>query len=137
MIGRYIVDKLASQADWQVVGLSRRRAADGPRVRHSAVDLLDAADARIKLAALSDTTHVFYAAFQPGSGPAADYAKNISANRDLLVNSVTAIAAAAIVVTRFNWIMISRLPKVGYAGDCTVLLLELTRQKGTIRIGPD
>ena len=95
VIGRYIVDKLASQADWQVVGLSRRRAADGPRVRHIPVDLLDAADARIKLAELSDATHVFYAAFQPGSGPAADYAKNISANRDLLVNSVTAIAAAA------------------------------------------
>ena len=95
VIGRYIVEKLATQSDGQVTGLSRRKGEDGPRVRHIPVDLLDAADARAKLAALSGTTHVFYAAFQPGSGPAADYAKNITANRDLLVNSVSAIAAAA------------------------------------------
>ena len=95
VIGRYIVDKLSSLPEWQVVGLSRRRGTDGPRQRHIAVDLLDLADARAKLSALTDATHVFYAAFQAGSGPAADYAKNIDANRDMLVNSVSALERAA------------------------------------------
>jgi len=95
VIGRYIVDKLVSLPDWQVVGLSRRRGADGPRLRHVSVDLLDSEDARNKLRDLTETTHVFYAAFQAGSGPAADYAKNIAANRDMLVNSVSAIERVA------------------------------------------
>ena len=94
VIGRYIVDKLAALADWSVIGLSRRRGADAPRVRHIAVDLLDRAATQAKLAGLSDVTHVFFAAFQPGSGPAADYAKNIAANRDLLVNPLTVLDAA-------------------------------------------
>ncbi len=95
VIGRYIVEKLSSLPDWQVVGLSRRRGEDGPRVRHISVDLLDPAGTQAKLAGLGDATHVFYAAFQPGSGPAADYAKNIAANRDMLVNSVSAIERTA------------------------------------------
>jgi nucleoside-diphosphate-sugar epimerase len=95
VIGRYIVEKLASLPDWQVVGLSRRRGMDAPRVRHISVDLLDQADASAKLSDLADATHVFFAAFQAGSGPAADYAKNIAANRDLLVNSVSAIDRAS------------------------------------------
>ena len=95
VIGRYIVEKLASLPDWQVVGLSRRRGEDGPRQRHVPVDLLNMEDARIKLQGLTDATHIFYAAFQAGSGPAADYAKNIAANRDMLVNSVSEIERAA------------------------------------------
>ena len=91
VIGRYFVEKLAAQPGWNVVGLSRRRGRDAPRVRHIPVDLLDPADAQAKLSGLGDATHVFYAAFQPGAGAAADYAKNISANRDLLVNSVSAL----------------------------------------------
>jgi nucleoside-diphosphate-sugar epimerase len=100
VIGRYIVEKLATLPDWQVVGLSRRRGADAPRVRHIPVDLLDRADAAAKLRGLDDVTHVFFAAFQPGSGPAADYAKNIAANRDLLVNSVSAIDRASAKLAR-------------------------------------
>jgi nucleoside-diphosphate-sugar epimerase len=95
VIGRYIVEKLASLPDWQVVGLSRRRGQDGAKVRHIAVDLLDPAQAAAKLSGLADATHVFFAAFQPGAGAAADYAKNIVANRDLLVNSVSAIDGAS------------------------------------------
>jgi len=95
VIGRYIVEKLASLPDWQVTGLSRRRGEDGPRQRHVPVDLLNSADTGRKLQDLTNATHVFYAAFQAGSGPAADYAKNIAANRDMLVNSVSAIEGAA------------------------------------------
>ncbi|MDH3318777.1 MAG: SDR family oxidoreductase [Betaproteobacteria bacterium] len=95
VIGRYIVEKLASLPAWNVIGLSRRKGTDATRVRHISVDLLDLADTRAKLAGLAEVTHVFFAAFQPGSGPAADYAKNIAANLGLLVNSVTGLHRAS------------------------------------------
>ncbi|HEY4894014.1 MAG TPA: SDR family oxidoreductase, partial [Reyranella sp.] len=95
VIGRYIVDKLLAEGDWQVVGLSRRAAKNAPRYHHIPVDLLDLEDVGRKLGGSSDVTHVFYAAFQPGTGAAADYAAVIAPNRDMLVNSVTAIAKAS------------------------------------------
>jgi len=100
VIGRYIVERLLAEADWHVVGLSRRAAAEGPRYRHIPVDLLDAAACGAKLKELTDATHVFYAAFQPAQGAAADFAANIAPNRDMLVNAVTAIAAASPVLRR-------------------------------------
>jgi nucleoside-diphosphate-sugar epimerase len=95
VIGRYIVEKLASRPDWSVIGLSRRRGVDAPRDKHISVDLLDPADAKAKLSGLAEVTHVLFAAFQPGSGPATDYAKNIAANLGLLVNSVTELHKAS------------------------------------------
>ena len=71
VIGRYIVERLLAEADWTVVGLSRRAAPAGQRYRHIAVDLLDERDTAAKLAELTDATHVFYAAFQPTTGAAA------------------------------------------------------------------
>jgi len=95
VIGRYIVDELLARGDWEVIGLSRRREADRPRYRHVAVDLLDADDARRKLADLTDITHVFYAAFQAAPGSAANFAVNTGPNRDMLVNAVSAVDRAA------------------------------------------
>jgi len=95
VIGRYIVERLAAEPGWQVVGLSRRRGEDRERVRYLPVDLLDADATRAALAGLSGTTHVFYAAFQASSGAAASYASNIEANRDMLVNAVSAIDRVA------------------------------------------
>jgi len=86
VIGRYIVEKLASLPDWEVVGLSRRKGEDRGRVRYLSVDLLSEKDVPVE-----DATHVFHAAFQASPGAAADYAKNIAANRDMLVNAVSAI----------------------------------------------
>jgi len=48
-----------------------------------------------KLGTLRDATHVFYAAFQPGTGAARDYAAVVAPTATLLVNSVTAIARAS------------------------------------------
>ena len=62
VIGRYIVERLVAEHDWQVVGLSRRKKPDRPRYRHVAVDLLDAEATERKLADLTDVTHIFYAA---------------------------------------------------------------------------
>ena len=95
VIGRYIVERLLAEGDWQVVGLSRRAAKNAPRYSHVSVDLLDLKDVGKKLGTLGDITHVFYAAFQPGTGAAADYAAVVAPNRDMLVNSVTAIAKAS------------------------------------------
>ena len=41
VIGRYIVERLLAEADWDVVGLSRRATPEAPRYRHISVDLLD------------------------------------------------------------------------------------------------
>jgi nucleoside-diphosphate-sugar epimerase len=95
VIGRYIVERLLAEGDWQVIGLSRRPEKSGPRYRHVSVDLLDLDDVAGKLTDLRDVTHVFYAAFQAGTGNAAGYASVIAPNRDMLVNSVTAIAKAS------------------------------------------
>jgi nucleoside-diphosphate-sugar epimerase len=94
VIGRYIVDRLLAEGDWQVVGLSRRPARNEPRYSHISVDLLDRKDLGRKLVGLADATHIFYAAVQPGTGRAADYATVVAPNRDMLVNSVSAIARA-------------------------------------------
>ena len=95
VIGRYIVERLAGLPDWQVVGLSRRQGEDRDRVRYVSVDLLDPRDVGRKLADLNGATHVFYCAFQAAPGAAADYAKNVAANRDMLVNAVSALDALA------------------------------------------
>ena len=86
VIGRYIVERLASLPDWEVVGLSRRKGEDRGRVRYVSVDLLNEKEVHV-----GDATHIFYAAFQASAGAAADYAKNIAANRDMLVNAVSAV----------------------------------------------
>lgn len=95
VIGRYIVERLAAEPGWQVIGLSRRRGEDRPGVRYIPVDLLNPQATRAALTGLSDVTHLFFAGFQAASGPAAGYAANIAANRDLLVNSVSAIEPIA------------------------------------------
>ena len=95
VIGRYIVERLIEDPDWQVVGLSRRKTSDRPRYRHIAVDLLDVEDTKSKLAELTDITHVFYAAFQAAPGSASNFASNTGPNRAMLVNSVTSIDRAA------------------------------------------
>ena len=95
VIGRYIVERLVKEPDWQVVGLSRRKTTDGPQYRHMSVDLLDPEDTKRKLAELTDVTHVFYAAFQGTPGSAANFASNTGPNREMFLNSVTAISRAA------------------------------------------
>ena len=95
VIGRYIVERLIEEPEWQVVGLSRRKTSDRARYRHIAVDLLDVEDTKRKLAELTDVTHVFYAAFQAAPGSASNFASNTGPNRDMLVNSVTALTRVA------------------------------------------
>ncbi|WP_084629425.1 SDR family oxidoreductase [Patulibacter americanus] len=84
VIGRGIVDELLRRGDWDVVGLSRRGGETAPRLRHVAVDLLDPAASRERLAGLTDVTHVFYAAFQDRPTPSELVAPNVAMLRNVL-----------------------------------------------------
>jgi nucleoside-diphosphate-sugar epimerase len=91
VIGRGIVDELLRRGGWDVIGLSRRGGDQAPRLHHVAVDLLDAAAARERLAPLADVTHVFYAAFQDRPTPADLVAPNVA----MLENVLDAIEPVA------------------------------------------
>jgi nucleoside-diphosphate-sugar epimerase len=91
VIGGNLVEHLRQLDGWQVIGLSRRGGESAEAVRHIGVDLLDAGDARRKLAGLTDVTHVFYAAYQDR----ADVADLVEPNQRMLVNTLEAIEPAA------------------------------------------
>jgi nucleoside-diphosphate-sugar epimerase len=91
VIGRAIVERLTADPDWDVVALSRRIPDFETTARHISVDLRDREATEAALAELTETTHVFYAAYQPMPTRAQEVAPNL----ELLVNAVEAIAAAA------------------------------------------
>ncbi|RYP58733.1 hypothetical protein DL771_011133 [Monosporascus sp. 5C6A] len=91
VIGRNLIEYLATLDDWRIVGLSRRGGASTERIQHIAVDLLDAADTRIKLGALGSVTHLFYAAYQDR----ATWAELVPPHLAMLTNVVDAIEAAS------------------------------------------
>jgi nucleoside-diphosphate-sugar epimerase len=88
VIGRNLVRHLEADADWEIVGLSRREPDFATRARYVTVDLLDRADVEVKLSGLTDATHVFYCAFQ--SRPT--WAEHNAPNLALLRNAVEAAA---------------------------------------------
>lgn len=91
VIGRNLVDHLAAQDEWDVVGLARRSPPDGAMGEHISVDLLDAVDTRKKLGRLEDVTHVFHAAYQEHVTPQA----LIDANLGMLRNLVETVSASS------------------------------------------
>jgi nucleoside-diphosphate-sugar epimerase len=91
VIGRSLVEHLATRDDWDVIGLARRGGADRQRVRYIAADLLDPADARAKLRGLDHVTHVFYAAYQDRPS----WAELVPPNLAMLVNTLDAIEPVA------------------------------------------
>lgn len=91
VIGRNLVDHLAALGDWDIVGLSRRGGETAGRVRHIAVDLLDAGDCRSKLGELRQVTHIFYAAYQDRPS----WAELVPPNLAMLVNVVEAVEPVA------------------------------------------
>jgi nucleoside-diphosphate-sugar epimerase len=87
IIGRTLIEHLRADGGWDVVGLSRR---GGPG--NVAVDLLDPADTRAKVAPLTATTHLFYAAYQDKP----TWAELVAPNVAMLTNVVDALAPAAL-----------------------------------------
>lgn len=91
VIGRNLIEHLRTLDEWQIVGLSRRGGEDSPRLRHIAVDLLDADDTRAKLTNLCEVTHVFYAAYQDRP----TWAELVEPNLTMLRNVVQTIDGVA------------------------------------------
>lgn len=91
VIGRNLVDHLATLDDWEVIGLSRRAGVDRDRVRYVSVDLLDEEDCQTKLRSLTDVTHIFYAAYQDRPS----WAELVPPNLAMLTNVVNAVEPIA------------------------------------------
>ncbi|WP_152398727.1 SDR family oxidoreductase [Paenibacillus cellulositrophicus] len=91
VIGRNLIDYLLTLPEWEVIGVSRRGGEDRERVRYIAADLLDPEDARRRLGALPEVTHLFYAAYQDRP----TWAELVAPNLAMLVNSVEAVEAGS------------------------------------------
>lgn len=98
VVGRYLLQHLAERGDWDILALSRRKPDIGGRYEHLPVDLLDAADCRLKLAGHRDVTHVFYTAFLQDSDPA----QHVTRNTSMLVNLVEAVEDASPALAHVN-----------------------------------
>lgn len=86
-----LVELLAGQK-WQVIGLCRRPPEHPGPVRYLAVNLLDAADCRAKLAGCAAVTHLFYAA-RAAHGEGGH--ESVEDNRAMLRNVIDAIEPVA------------------------------------------
>ena len=91
VIGGNLIAHLEREGDWQIVGLSRRGGTDTATTRHIAVDLLDREQTAEKLAALTQTTHTFYAAYQDRP----TWAELVPPNLAMLTNVVDALEPVA------------------------------------------
>jgi nucleoside-diphosphate-sugar epimerase len=91
IIGGNLIAHLKELGDWEIVGLSRRGGKTAGKLSHIAVDLLDATDAKAKLAHLTDITHIFYAAYQDRP----TWVELVPPNLAMLVNVVGAIEPIA------------------------------------------
>ena len=98
LVGEAAVNAFAARG-WEVIAVSRRppEPGVGGRVRHLSVDLTDANAARAAFAALSDVTHVVYAALFEKPGLIAGWRERdqMDTNRAMLANLMTPLVAAA------------------------------------------
>ena len=89
--GRALLQELETRKDWDIIALSRRKPDFSTRARFIGVDLTDAAESSRALKAVSDATHVFFAAYTPRAA----LADQVGPNLAMLVNLVTAIESAS------------------------------------------
>jgi nucleoside-diphosphate-sugar epimerase len=91
VIGRALIDHLTGDPSWDVVALSRRAPDFETTARFLSVDLREKDSATAALAELTETTHVFYAAYQPMPTRSLE----VDANLALLANAVEALSSAS------------------------------------------
>jgi nucleoside-diphosphate-sugar epimerase len=84
VVGTNLIEHLAADGGWDVIGLSRRGGTGGPGIRHIATDLLDPASARALAPELTGVTHVFFAAYQDRPGWSELVAPNVTMLRTVL-----------------------------------------------------
>jgi nucleoside-diphosphate-sugar epimerase len=89
VVGGNLLRELARDPEWDVIAVSRR--APDLDVRHIAVDLLDAADAKRKLGGLAEVTHIFFAPYIEKPS----WAEMVAPNLALLTNLMDAVEPAA------------------------------------------
>jgi nucleoside-diphosphate-sugar epimerase len=91
IVGGSMIRHLDSSADWEVIGLSRRRPYYPTRAAHIAVDLENPADCAEKLGGLDRVTHVFFAGYADRPGWAAQDRPNLA----LLANPLDVVETIA------------------------------------------
>jgi len=89
--GRALISHLERQADWNVIGVSRKKPYFETRARFIPVDLMDEASCREGFSQAADVTHVFYTAYADDP----DVAKTRVPNTRMFANALAAIDAAA------------------------------------------
>lgn len=65
VIGRYIVERLEKDPNWEVIGISRRQGTNRQRVQYLALDVLDRRQCDQVIGSLEGITHVFTQRFKP------------------------------------------------------------------------
>jgi nucleoside-diphosphate-sugar epimerase len=91
VIGRNLINLLATLPDWDIIGLSRRGGESAGNVQYLSVDLLDPVDSRKKLGDLTQVTHIFYTAYQERP----TWAELVPPNLAMLVNVIEAVEPVA------------------------------------------
>jgi nucleoside-diphosphate-sugar epimerase len=96
LIGHAAAEQFTVEPDWHVVGVSRRSPTDLPGVVLRSVDLLDRSSCLATFGALSEVTHVVYAAVDEAPGLVVGWfdAQSISRNETMLRNVLDGLAAA-------------------------------------------
>ena len=96
LIGHAAAEQFASEPGWDVVGVSRRVPTDLPGVRLQSVDLLDESSCRAAFGAMSEVTHLVYAAVDETPGLVAGWfdERSIRRNETMLRNVVDGLAVA-------------------------------------------
>jgi nucleoside-diphosphate-sugar epimerase len=89
--GRALIDHLEKQADWDVIGVSRKPPYFPTKARFVSVDLMDPTSCEEGLSGLSEVTHVFYAAYMDNKV----IAETRAPNARMFANFLPAIEKAA------------------------------------------
>src|SRR5258707_8365926 len=87
LAGGYMLAHLLEQGGWDVVAVSRRKPRIPGDYRHIAVDLLNPADCRAKLASLTNISHLFYLAITERPDPG----ETVSANANMFFNLIQTV----------------------------------------------
>ena len=97
VIGEAALAHFAARKDWRVVALSRRKPEIAAEFHHLAVDLTDAQACRAACEALSDVTHLVYAAVSEAPGLVAGWsdAERMKVNLAMLQNLLEPLSASA------------------------------------------
>lgn len=90
IIGSAIVAKLSEVGGWRTIAVSQSGKTVPGADEAIAVDLMDSADARLKLAAAREASHLFFAAYAPRSG----WIEEVQPNLALLMNAIEGLESA-------------------------------------------